>query len=247
MSFDIDREREDLTRIAADSWYSKGANAAMVRHCARIRRRLWRGNSCLELGPAEGLMTATLAEVFPDLTIVDGSEVFCADLRRRYQTAAVICSLFEEFRPDRRFDTIVMGHVLEHVADPRVLLTTAREWLADGALVYAAVPNARSVHRQAAVLMGLLEEEHALNDTDQHHGHRRVYDPEAFRADFLAAGYRIEVFGGYWLKPLSNSQIDTQWSADMLDAFMLLGERYPDIAAEIYVVASLGDGPRSQG
>jgi trans-aconitate methyltransferase len=133
-------------------------------------------------------MTATLAEVFPDLTIVEDSSTFCAELSRRYPTANVVCTLFEESRPSRRFDAIVMGHVLEHVTDPRAMLSTARDWLADGALVYAAVPNTRSVHRQAAVLMGLLEEEHALNDTDRHQGHRRVYDPEGLRADFLAAG-----------------------------------------------------------
>lgn len=245
MTFDMGRERDGLDRIAADSWYAKGANGASVQHCARIWRRLWRGTSCLELGPAEGLMTAILAGVFPDLTIVDGSEAFCADLRRRYPKAAVACSLFEEFRPTRRFDAIVMGHVLEHVADPRALLFTTRDWLTDDGMVYAAVPNARSIHRQAAVLMGLLEEEHALNDTDRHHGHRRVYDPEGLRSDFLAAGYHIEIFGGYWIKPLSNAQIDAEWSSEMLDAFMRLGERYPDIAAEIYVIASLVDGSRS--
>ena len=79
--------------------------------------------------------------------------------------------------------------------------------------------------------------EHSFNDADIHHGHRRVYDPESLRADFLAAGLRIEVFGGYWLKPVSNDQIEAAWTPEMLDAFMRLGERYPDIAGQIYVVA----------
>ena len=47
------------------------------------------------------------------------------------------------------------------------------------------------------------------------------------------------MFGGYWLKPLSNAQLDRDWTPEMLDAFMALGERYPDVAAEIYVVATL--------
>jgi hypothetical protein len=70
-----------------------------------------------------------------------------------------------------------------------------------------------------------------------HHGHRRVFNPESFRRCFLAAGLAIEVFGGYWLKPVSNAQIEATWTSQMLEAFMQLGERYPDIAAEIYVVA----------
>jgi hypothetical protein len=86
--------------------------------------------------------------------------------------------------------------------------------------------------------MGLIDFEEQLNEADRHHGHRRVFNPESFRKVFLDAGLEIEIFGGYWLKPVSNGQIERDWSDEMLMAFMKLGERYPDIAAEIYVVAS---------
>ena len=94
------------------------------------------------------------------------------------------------------------------------------------------------MHRQAAVLMGILPSEDASNEMDIHHGHRRVFDPESFRQCFLSSGLSIEVFGGYWLKPLSNRQIEASWTPEMLEAFMQLGERYPDVAGEIYVIAS---------
>ena len=103
----------------------------------------------------------------------------------------------------------------------------------------AAVPNSKSVHRQAAVLMGLLAREDSLNEMDIHHGHRRVFNPESFKEVFIKAGMRIRDYGGYWLKPVSNAQIEQSWTPEMLHAFMLLGERYPDIAAEIYVVADI--------
>jgi 2-polyprenyl-3-methyl-5-hydroxy-6-metoxy-1,4-benzoquinol methylase len=238
MSVNEQTERARLDAIASDSWYAKGANAATIRYAAKVFNRYWRPGRCLELGPAEGLMTEILSDTFPDLTLVDGSEQFCADLRRRFPNANVQCALFEDFEPDRQFDTIVLSHVLEHVAFPRALLESVRTWLTPRGAVYAAVPNARSIHRQAAVLMETLPTEHSLNETDHHHGHRRVYGPEGFRNEFLAAGLKIRVFGGYWLKPLSNAQIDASWTPDMLDAFMQLGERYPDIAAEIYVVAT---------
>ena len=101
----------------------------------------------------------------------------------------------------------------------------------------AAVPNCRSIQRQAAVIIGLLKSEDELNDLDRHHGHRRVFNPKSFRACFTQASLQIEFFGGYWLKPLSNQQIEENWTPSMLDVFMRLGERYPDIAGEIYVVA----------
>ena len=39
-------------------------------------------------------------------------------------------ALFEEFEPVRRFNTIVMDHILERVAEPVALLDRARKWLA---------------------------------------------------------------------------------------------------------------------
>lgn len=230
-------ERRRLEDIAGDSWYAKGVNGASVAFSGEIFARHFRGGSCLELGPAEGVMTGLLDRAFDSLTVVDGSERFCEALRERFPDAEVVQSLFEEFAPGRKFDAIVLGHVLEHVSDSRGLLAAAREWLGPEGRIYAAVPNARSLHRQAAVMLGMLVGEHELNETDIHHGHRRVYDPESFRQDFLAAGLRIEVFGGYWIKPLSNAQIDASWTPEMIRAFMELGERYPDIAAEIYVIA----------
>ena len=135
----------------------------------------------------------------------------------------------------------MLGHVLEHVAHPVEVLRKAGAWLAPGGVICCAVPNARSSPRQAAVLMGILETEHSLNPTDLHHGHRRVYDPETFRAEFRAAGLTVDVTGGYWLKLLSNSQMESAWTAEIIDAFMRLGERYPDIAAEIYAIASVAE------
>jgi 2-polyprenyl-3-methyl-5-hydroxy-6-metoxy-1,4-benzoquinol methylase len=238
MAVDVRRERDRLDAIAHDSWYAQGANLAGVRYSGRVLSRFWRGRSCLELGPAEGEMTELLAPAFERLVLVDGSETFCAALAERHPGAVVCCALFEEWETEERFDSIVLGHVLEHVDDPRGLLRRAGGWLAPGGRILAAVPNARSLHRQAAVLMGLLEEEHALNDADRHHGHRRVYDPESLRADVLGAGLTLDAFGGYFLKPVSNGQIERDWTPQMLDAFMALGERYPDVAGEIYVVAS---------
>jgi 2-polyprenyl-3-methyl-5-hydroxy-6-metoxy-1,4-benzoquinol methylase len=182
-------------------------------------------------------MTGELAGLGQPLTVLEGAAAFCESLRARFPTANVVHALFEDFEPEAPFDTILLGHVLEHVDEPVAILRRAREWLTPEGRILAAVPNARSLHRQAAVIMGLLPFEEALNEADRKHGHRRVYNPETFRRDFLQAGLQVEVFGGYWLKPLSNAQIERDWTADQLAAFMRLGERYPDIAGEIYVVA----------
>jgi len=232
-------ERSRLDEIAATSTYGVGANRASIAHCFEVFRRYVRPGPILEMGPAEGFMTGDLASLGQPLTLVEGAAPFCESLKARFPQAEVVNALFEEFRSATNFQTIVLGHVLEHVDDPVDILTRAKAWLADGGRIIAAVPNARSLHRQAAVLMGMLPFEEALNEADHKHGHRRVYNPETFRRDFLQAGLKIEVFGGYWLKPVSNGQIERDWTEEMLTAFMALGERYPDVAGEIYIVAGL--------
>lgn len=235
---DRPEELAHLERIAQHSLYAAGINSTTVRYSFEIFRRHMRGETLLELGPAEGVMTDRLHSLGMAMTLVDGSPSFCDDLRRRFPDATVLTGLFEDVQIDGRFDNIILGHVLEHVEDPVTILRRARGWLAPGGRILAAVPNARSLHRQAAVILGLLEFEEQLNDLDRHHGHRRVYNPETFRRDFLQAGLQLDVFGGYWIKPLSNSQIEQDWSDEMVWAFMRLGERYPDIGAELYVVAT---------
>lgn len=230
-------EHTRLNAIAGKSLYSAGVNADSIVYSFEIFRRFIRGEKLLEMGPAEGVMTSHLNGLGLRLSLVEGSQEFARDLAQRFPDAEVTCALFEAYEPSRKFDSIVLGHVLEHVENPVDILRRARTWLAPGGRILAAVPNARSLHRQAAVIMGLLPTEDALNEMDLHHGHRRVYNPESFRNDFLRAGLAIEVFGGYWIKPVSNRQIEETWTPQMLRAFMQLGERYPDIAGEIYVVA----------
>lgn len=237
MADPLGAERNRLDDIAAGSTYGDGANRATIAYSFEVFQRHIRPGPILEMGPAEGHMTGDLAALGQPLTLVEGAAPFCDSLRRRFPQAEVVHALFEDFHPETRFQTIILGHVLEHVDDPVQILARTKDWLADGGRVMAAVPNARSIHRQAAVIMGLLPFEEALNEADERHGHRRVYTPESFRSDFLRAGLSIEMFGGYWLKPLSNAQIERDWDERLLKAFMAMGERYPDIAGEIYVVA----------
>lgn len=233
----MSREYDRLETIAADSRYSAGVNEQMVGYGYAVAHRWLLGPRVLELGPAEGHMTDALVADGYDVTVVEGSQRFCDEITSRHPSIRVVHSVFEDFTSEPIFDTVVLGHVLEHVEDPVSILRLVRQWIAPEGRVFAAVPNARSLHRQAGVIMGLLGREDELNEADRHHGHRRVFDPESFRAIFGPAGLRIEFFGGYWLKPLSNGQVEAQWTAELLDAFVHLGERYPDIAAEIYVVA----------
>lgn len=237
MNTSLTEERKRLDDIASVSRYAFGANSVTIAYSFKVFERYIRQGPILELGPAEGFMTQELVKLNYPMTAVEGAGSFCESLKSRFPQIDVVHALFENYKPTQKFDSIILGHVLEHVDDPVDILSRAREWLTDRGRIMAAVPNARSLHRQAAVILGLLKWEEEMNEADHHHGHRRVYNPETFRRDFKQAGLDIEVFGGYWLKPLSNGQIERDWNEDLLQAFMKLGERYPDIAGELYIVA----------
>ncbi|KPF85128.1 methyltransferase type 12 [alpha proteobacterium AAP38] len=233
----VAQEQDRLNAIASQSLYGQDVYLLTLDHSFTIVRRHLGSGSILELGPAEGMMTDRLYRLGQPLTVVEGAERFCREIAARCPQAQVVNSLFETFEPAERFDNIILGHVLEHVTDPVGLLRRARTWLTPGGMIFAAVPNSRSLHRQAGVLMGLLPFEETLNELDLHHGHRRVYNPETFRREFLEAGLRVDVFGGYFMKAASQGQLAQIATPAMIEALCQVGERYPDIAAEIYVVA----------
>lgn len=235
MTFSAEYER--LNTIASQSLYAQDLYLFTLDHAFEILCRHLRPGRILEMGPAEGMMTDRLYRLGHPMTVVDGVSRFCEEIAKRCPGVTVINSLFENYEPDGCFQTVVLGHVLEHVTDPVGLLSRVRGWLAPDGIIFAAVPNSRSLHRQAAVTMGLLPFEEALNELDLHHGHRRVYNPETLRRDFIEAGLKVRVFGGYFVKIASQRQLAQIATPAMLDAFCRVGERYPDIAAELYVVA----------
>lgn len=192
----------------------------------------------LELGSAQGDMTQLLLQDFARLTCVEGSSELLANIPDAPNLVKVH-ALFEEFEPDRQFNTIVMEHILEHIEEPVALLQRAKHWLAPGGKILAGVPNGNSIHRLVAVKMGLLKHPCELNARDHAVGHRRVYTPETFRQDIEVSGLHITEMGGVFFKPLSNQQIQDYWTEEMIQGFYELGKDFPDYAAEIYAVCEL--------
>lgn len=233
-------EKKHVIEHSIMASYSEGVMTKTTRYCGEIFKRFMNEGSVLELGPAEGVMTDFLFPYFEDYTVVDGADFFIDSILEKHPSIKGYSCLFEDFSTERKFDNIILGHVLEHVSEPTSILRMCYGWLAESGRILAAVPNSSSIHRQAAVKMGLLEYEKQLNETDKKNGHRRVYDMDELKEVFVSSGFSIVKSGGYWLKPLSNGQINEYWNDKMIDAFLSLGEQYIDIAGEIYIVASKG-------
>lgn len=229
-------EYNRLDALGLKSPYALGVMKKVTKYSSTILKSYLK-EPVLEVGPADGIVTEEIIRAGFSPVLLEGSKPLCQSLLRQFPGTEVIHSLFEDFMPEKNFNTIVMGHVLEHVEDPVTLVAHAYKLLLDGGAVWAAVPNALSIHRQAAVKMAILKNVYELNATDLNVGHRRVFDLKTLCEIFISAGFTIEKSGGYFLKPVSNSQIEETWTDEMVDAFLELGTDLPEVAGEIWVLA----------
>lgn len=235
-------EPNDRERVSAASrWYLEqqlDVDKLLIEYRYRTIRRFMRGPSGLELGSAEGQMTRFLYKDFERLTVVEGAKELL-DAMPAFPNVQKVHTLFEDFEPGERFDTVILEHILEHVEHPEGILVRARSWVAADGRLIAGVPNANSIHRLVGVKMGLLSHQTDLNARDIAQGHRRVYTPDAFKAELSAAGLRVVAFGGVFLKPLSNQQIQDHWPPELKEAFFQLGKDFPMNAADLFAVCEL--------
>lgn len=209
----------------------------LATYCYEASKPFFHGKKCLELGPSSGYMTRFLVNDFERVVAVEGA----ADLVEKISDApnlVKICSLFQDFKTDEKFDTIILNHVLEHIADPIPLLKQILSWLAPKGKFIVGVPNARSFHRMVAVKMGLLESIYSLNERDIQLGHERVYDMDLLKTQLHEAGFIIKHETGVFLKFLANGQIEKWFSHEMIQAFYELGKDFPELCAEILVIAT---------
>ena len=228
---------EDLNQYLAN--YTD-FNDWLIRQRYELLKGYFRGTTCLELGPATGEGTEYLVQHFPSVVAVDGSEKVVQTLNERFAGRGFtgVHSYFEDLALEQRFDTVVLAHILEHVDDPQSVLAVGRRMLAPGGVMIVDVPNGMSLHRQVGVEMGLLGSVTELHEGDLSIGHKRVYTPDTFREEIRQAGLGIQTFGGVFIKILSNAQTQATFDAEQLRALLAIGERYPEIAAEMYVVAT---------
>ena len=204
--------------------------------------------SLLELGSFMGDFTRRFVPDFDDITCVEASDVAVAQARERLgSSVAFVNATFEAVTLPRRYDNIVMTHVLEHLADPVLVLKRINdEWLADGGRVFVACPNANAPSRQIAVKMGLISHNAAVTQSEADHGHQCTYTLDTLERDAVASGLRVVHRSGVFFKALANFQWDRLLqtdiiSAEYLDGCYKLGQIYPDLCSTVFLICERGD------
>jgi 2-polyprenyl-3-methyl-5-hydroxy-6-metoxy-1,4-benzoquinol methylase len=198
----------------------------------------------LELGCYHGAFTERLAEIYGDLTVVEGASELIEVARKRVgKGVRFVLSRFEDFEPQERFDAAFLLHTLEHLDEPVSVLRRIGTWLTPGGRLFVAVPNAYAASRQIAVAMGLIPYATAVTEGEALHGHRRTYCMDTLQSDVRAAGLHVVDKGGIVFKPLANFQFDRVLNDkivgdDYLNGCFELGKSYPDLCASVYIACS---------
>ncbi len=207
----------------------------------------FRMGSLLELGSFKGALTKRLLPFFEDLTCVEASSIAMSEAHQALgDNIKFVNSMFENAVLPKRYDNIVMTHVLEHLDDPvSVLKRVNDEWLADDGYFFLVCPNANAPSRQIAVKMGLISHNAAVTPAEHEHGHRCTYSLDTLERDATAAGLQVIHRSGIFFKALANFQWDRLLqtdiiSKDYLDGCYALGQQYPDLCSSIFLVCRKG-------
>lgn len=243
------RDYDKEIRDTADHRYAYNFDFDVMHpYMIRSFEPFFRSGSLLELGSFKGDFTRRLLDHFDDITCVEASSEAIAEARRKLgDQVTYVHSQLETADLPRRYDNIVMTHVLEHLDDPvSVLKRVNDEWLAEGGRLFLVCPNANAPSRQIAVKMGLISHNAAVTPSEAEHGHRRTYSLDTLERDATAAGLRVVHRSGIFFKALANFQWDRLLQTDIISKEYLegcykLGQHYPDLCSSIFLMCERGD------
>ena len=203
--------------------------------CEWVNSWLKPGSRVLEMGYGEGNVTRQLLAAGMKVDIVEGAELLVNSARKTYgTTVGVHHALFGDFRPAFDYDAILATNILEHVADPADTLACVRNWCGPDTRVVVTVPNAGSIHRRLAVLMGIQPTLDTLSPRDHLVGHLRVYDFDQLQQEVSDAGFEIVEQKGFLLKVLPNSMMK-EMSLELIQALYAISDQL-----DIRTVADMG-------
>lgn len=113
--------------------------------CDELRRRV-PGPRLLDLGFGRGYLLQMGQLYGFEVHGLDASQSQVDALRPQFGERVAHGIIGNDAIPWDGFDVVVMSHVLEHLADPRAVLSQVRERMNPDACLYVAVPDLESVH-----------------------------------------------------------------------------------------------------
>lgn len=199
--------------------------------------------SLLELGCFKGDFTKRIIALFDDITCVEASQEAIQEAKKKVpSTVTFINNMFEDIVLPKKYDNIILTHVLEHLDDPvSVLKRINNEWLSENGRLFLVTPNAMAPSRQIAVKMGLISHNSAVTPAEAKHGHKITYTLDTLERDTKSSGLKVIHRSGIFFKALANFQWDRLLQTDIiskeyLDGCYELGQQYPELCSSIFLM-----------
>lgn len=195
----------------------------------------------LELGIGHGYTCNWFSNYYDSYSVVDASSEVIKKYKKEFPTsrARIVESLFETFETSEQFDCVIMGFVLEHVEDPKHILTHYKKMLKPDGRCFVAVPNAECLHRRIGKAGGCLNDLFSLGRGDLALGHRRLYSVKSLTKEMEDCGYRILKKEGIFLKPLTTQQLKgLNLNSEIIQGMCQVGVNYPELSAAILFEAA---------
>lgn len=207
----------------------------------------FKDGNILELGSFKGEFTQRLLPFFDDITCVEASDEAINIAKENLpKNVNFYNSLFENTVLPKKYNNIILTHVLEHINDPvAVLKKINEEWLSDKGRFFLVCPNANAPSRQIAVKMGVISHNSAVTPAEKEHGHNITYTLDTLERDAKAAGLKVVHRSGIFFKALANFQWDKLLQTDIISKEYLegcyeLGQQYPDLCSSIFLMCEKG-------
>jgi SAM-dependent methyltransferase len=211
-------------------------------------RRFIKPGRMLELGYINNIWTDALLAAGGTVDILEAASNHVARARQFFSDnpqVTVHHTLFEDYAPQEKYDTILMSGVVKHIPDDIGFLRHARAWLKPDGVVIGCTQNSRSFHRRLGAYMGLERSPEAHNKRDKEVFNVHQYDRFKWRALFLEAGYEVEKIEGVFLKILSTEQmmyLGQKYDVmQIMEGLRQLSEELNDYAWYLYLIARLPD------
>jgi 2-polyprenyl-3-methyl-5-hydroxy-6-metoxy-1,4-benzoquinol methylase len=244
MKLEIKRNYNEEFRDTKDHKYAYNFDFDVMHHyMIKSFEPFFKNEDVLELGSFKGDFTKRLLPYFSDITCVEASDE-AIDFAKGILGDSVnfYNSLFEETKLPKKYNNIILTHVLEHIDDPVGLLRKIREeWLSEDGNLFIVCPNSNAPSRQIAVKMGLISHNSAITKSEKEHGHRITYSLDTLERDSKLSGLNVVHRSGIFFKALSNFQWDMILNTDVISKEYLegcyqLGQQYPDLCSSIFLV-----------
>lgn len=186
----------------------------------------------------------------PDInfTVIEPTRYFhniALEKARNIKNRKVYLSTLEEFKTFDKFDLIIISSVLHEVEDKVNFVKKLRLLCSNNTLIYINVPNAKSFHRQLALVMGIIGDLMDLSSTQlKMQQSSRPFTIETLQSFLHQFGFNVIAAGTIFFKPFTHEQmqqlVDIGFlTTEILQGFYELPKIYPDFGSEIWMTVKI--------